>query len=201
MRRWIVAKIESEHKKFPTWTVIILLLSVLVYVLPGAAALFVYDRAGIAKGEVWRLLTSSLVHFTSVHLFYNLIAFGIAGWIIEQRGYRYFLILCTLMALSISSALFVMKPDMHYYGGLSGLACGAVIYLALFGLGEKRLWRRLCLLTLVVVSIKIGIEIFYGQITLPYGGRQSFMTMPLSHAMGSLVALLFFLFVKIRSNR
>jgi rhomboid family GlyGly-CTERM serine protease len=182
---------KSIKSRFPIWTGLILGLSIISYAFPQVSYALIYDRAAIFKGEVWRLFSSHLVHFTKLHLFYNLMAFGVAGWIIEYRGYQHFVPLCLLMAFFISVFLMVMKPGMIYYGGLSGLASGAVYYLALFGLRESHPWRLVCIVTLFFVPIKIFLEMDMNQSIFAYSGP--FMIMPLSHIIGCLVAVFLFL--------
>ncbi len=184
----------SLKSHFPIWTCLILGLSIISYALPQVSSALIYDRVAIFEGEVWRLLSSHLVHFTKLHLFYNLIAFGIAGWIIESRGYQYFVSLCLLMAFSISVFLLVMKPNMIYYGGLSGLASGSIYYLALLGLREPQPWRLMCIVTLFLVPIKIFLEIDMSQSILNYSGP--FSLVPLSHIIGCLVAIFLFFATK-----
>jgi rhomboid family GlyGly-CTERM serine protease len=190
---------KSIKSCFPIWTCFILGLSIISYALPQISSLLIYDQVAIFKGEVWRLFSSHLVHFTKLHLFYNLMAFGIAGWIIEYRGYQYFVLLCLLMAFFISVVLMVMKPDMIYYGGLSGLASGSIYYLALFGLRESQPWRLVCIVTLFFVPIKIFLEIAMSQSILAYSGP--FTLMPHSHIIGCLVALFLFFAIKFNENR
>jgi hypothetical protein len=126
-------------------------------------------------------------------------AFGVAGWIIEYRGYQHFALLCILMAFFISVFLMVMKPGMIYYGGLSGLASGSIYYLALFGLRESQPWRLVCIVTLFFVPIKIFLEIDMSQSILAYSGP--FTLMPLCHIIGCLVALFLFFALKFNENR
>ncbi len=182
---------KSLTSRFPIWTGLILGLSIISYASPQVSSALIYDRAALFKGEIWRLFTSHLVHFTPLHLFYNLIAFGIAGWIIEYRGYQHFVPLCLLMAFFISVSLMVMKPGMIYYGGLSGLASGAIYYLALLGLRESPPWRLVCILTLFFVPIKILLELEMNQSLFAYS--EPFTIMPISHIIGCLVALVLFL--------
>jgi len=185
--------------RFPIWTCFILGLSIISYALPQVSSILIYDRVAIFKGEIWRLFTSHLVHFTTLHLFYNLMAFGVAGWIIEYRGYQHFVLLCLLMAFFIGVFLMVMKPDLIYYGGLSGLASGSIYYLALFGLRESQPWRLMCIVTLFFVPIKILLEIDMSQSILAHSGP--FTLMPLSHIIGCLVALFLFFAIKFNENR
>ncbi len=185
----------------PIWTIFILGLSIVSYALPEVSSAFIYDRTTILKGEIWRLLSSPLVHFTNIHLFYNLSGFGIAGWIIEHKNYRHFGLLCVLMAFFINLSLMIMKPNMIYYGGLSGLVYGSICYLALWGLRDSQPWRFISLVILLVIPIKIILEIYLNKFILPYSRQQIFTPIPLSHIVGCLVALFMFFAIKINENK
>ena len=185
----------------PIWTSIVVLLSIAAYVVPELYHFFIYDRIAILSGEVWRLWSSHLIHFNTIHLLYNILVFGVSGWIIESKGYDHFGLLCILIAFFIGIFLMLMEPAMRYYGGLSGLACGSIYYLALFGLSESKFWRRFSLLILFIVPIKIFFEIFSNESILPYADMLNFITMPLSHILGILTASFLFFTIKISKKR
>jgi rhomboid family GlyGly-CTERM serine protease len=192
--------VETETKsiisRVPIFTICVIALCIVASKMDALAALFVYDTEAIFRGEIWRLITSHFVHFGAMHLIYNTLAFGITGWIIEYKGYRFFRLLCLLMAFSISISLMVFKPDMTYFGGLSGVACGSIMYCALLCLQEPSPWRTLSLLTIIFLFVKISLEIHNNGSILPYSGTQSFVPMPLSHVVGSLTALALFFFTQ-----
>ncbi len=168
----------------------------LVFLVPSFAGLLVYDREEIAAGQVWRLFTGSLVHFSPSHLLLNLVVFVITGGAIAFRRYRGFGLFCVLSAGLIGAALYASFPDMVQYGGLSGVACGAVVYLALHGLSERGVWRFLCVGALMLTTCKILVECGLGQFLFVNGSDGAFVPAPLSHAVGSLTAVIVFLFVK-----
>ena len=157
------------------------------------ASLFVYDREAIFRGELWRLITSHFVHFGNIHLLYNLVVFGIIGWIIEDKKHRHFKLLCFLMAFSISIVLLVFKPDMIYYGGLSGIACGSIIYCSLRCLSEPPPWHTISILSIIFLFVKVSLETYNNGSLLPYWGTQDFIPVPLSHIVGSTTAFMLFL--------
>jgi rhomboid family GlyGly-CTERM serine protease len=196
--------VKKEQKsiitRMPLFTFLILMASVLSSISPGMASVFIFDRSAILKGEVWRILTSHFVHFSNLHLFYNLLAFGIAGWIIENKSYRHFGWLCVLMASLISISLFILEPDMSYYGGLSGMACGSIYYFALWGTRGNRPWRTICMLLILLIPIKIVAEIYNSASVLPYGGQLPFVPVPTSHVIGIVVAILLYLVEKYRKS-
>lgn len=174
----------------PILTSLLVGAAILTTAVPQLSSALVYDRGLILSGELWRLLTCHLVHFNARHLLYDLLAFGVAAWCIEQRGQRKFATLCALMAPAISISLLLASPGMSYYGGMSGLACGCFFYLALLGQSDTGITRSLSLLVLIVLPLKVLGEVCMGGSLLPYPEGTSFVAMPLSHAVGMTVAVL-----------
>jgi len=196
----MLAMDETEAKsmisRLPIFTICVIAVCIASSRIDALAALFVYDIDAISEGEIWRLITSHFVHFGAMHLIYNILAFGITGWIIEYKGFRYFKPLCLLMAVSISATLVIFKPEMIYFGGLSGVACGSIIYCSLLCLQEPPPWPTVSILTIIFLFVKIILEVYNGGTLLPYLGTMRFVPMPLSHIAGSITALLLFLLTK-----
>ncbi len=190
------AETKSVMSRMPSFTISILVLCIASSKVNALTSLFVYNRETILNGELWRLVTAHFVHFNDIHLLYNLAVFGIIGWIIEHRGYDCFRLIYILMACSISAALITLKPDMAYFGGLSGIACGSVVYCSLLCLRESSPWKNMSIITLIFITVKISLEIYSGESILPYWGTQDFITVPLSHIAGSLTAVILFLLTR-----
>ena len=192
---------EMETKRIipqiPFFTSVVLVLCIASSKTTLLASLFVYDRAAILKGELWRLVTSHFVHFNNIHLTYNLLAFCIIGWIIESKSYRYFKFLCLLMACAISIVMLIFKSDMSYFGGLSGIVCGAIAYFSLQCLHEQTSWRTIPILTIIFLFVKVGLEIYQHGSILPYWGMNDFVPIPLSHITGILIAFIFFFVIQV----
>lgn len=188
----VTRKPEGPSRQFPVVTLLVVAAGIGTYVIPSLASQMVYDRAAILSGEVWRLLTGNWVHFSTRHLLYDLLALGIAGWIIERRGYPHFALLCVLSALSIGTVLLAIRPEVQSYGGLSGVATGAVIYLALRGIKEPAPWRWICVATLVLITGKILLESTTGRSIIAAADSVPFVSLPLSHIVGGLTAALLF---------
>jgi rhomboid family GlyGly-CTERM serine protease len=109
-------------------TVVSLLLPILVClalsVTPDAfAAHLVYDREAILNGEVWRLWTAHLVHFSFQHAASDALVL-LAATTLAQRLASPRMVCCTLAigAPAISLGLLLAVPDMTEYRGASGLA-------------------------------------------------------------------------------
>lgn len=142
----------------------------------GAAALFalfgpapeawLYDRAAIEAGELWRLVTGHMVHSDRVHLAWNLGALLLLGGLAELRlGARALIGPLVLGVIAIDAWLWWAEPALLRYCGLSGLLNGLFVALAL------GLWRqsgsRLFLLLAAGDIAKIALEAHLGGALLP----------------------------------
>jgi rhomboid family GlyGly-CTERM serine protease len=94
-----------------------------------------YDRAAIARGEVWRLITGHLAHWTPQHLAWDVLAFLMLGAFCEaERGHRPVAVVILVAALGVSLFLFLCCPEVAEYRGLSAidstLWCWAALLIA-----------------------------------------------------------------------
>jgi rhomboid family GlyGly-CTERM serine protease len=96
----------------------------------------IYERAGLANGEWWRLWTGHLVHFGWPHFVADTGLLLILGFALSRRHAVFSLVSLAVMPLAISAALYAFEPGMTRYGGLSALDLGLLLYLALQG------WQR-----------------------------------------------------------
>ena len=117
-------------------TVVIAGAAGVAFAWPGLARSCIYERADIAAGGVWRLWTGHLVHYNAGHLFWDLAVFLPAGMWLESIRPGLARRFCLLAPPAISAALFVCEPALTRYAGLSGLATGLLVLLALVQ------WRR-----------------------------------------------------------
>ena len=153
---------------------------------PPLASLLVYDRRLILAGELWRLFTCHLVHFSLSHLLSDLAGFLIAAGIIRQRGYRRFGLLCAVSAFTVSGAIFLLQTGMAVYGGLSGIVNAAFIYAAFHGLREEGRWRWMCLVAIALCIGNTLWEVVTGQPTVALRDEYSFVPIPLAHLVGAI---------------
>ncbi|MBI1396056.1 MAG: rhombosortase [Betaproteobacteria bacterium] len=96
-----------------------------------------WDRLALMHGEVWRLWTGHVIHFSSTHAATDIFALAIVGAIAERElGSRAIRILLLAGAPLISLALVVTAPGLAEYRGASAIA-------ALLGTAAGlQLWRR-----------------------------------------------------------
>lgn len=147
-----------------------------------------YNHNGIAKGQIWRLISGHFVHLNVLHAALNsaglvlcIVIFG------SPRNLAYSCIYLIIMALFISSSLFFFSPEIAYYLGLSGLLHAVVIHFLMLGYSQHRLLYGLGLL---LMAAKLALEqlplfdVFYLQDVI---GDQVIIE---SHLYGAIGALL-----------
>lgn len=187
--------------RIPVITLLLVGGGVVVALFPGWSSWLIYDRAAILSGEIWRMFTGHWVHFSTSHLVYDLLALGVAGWIVESQKLPHFGWLCLLAPWLISAVLLLCEPQMKYFGGLSALATTAIVYLALFGLQDTAPWRWVCLAALLGIAGKILFETVTGRMVFVNTGNIPIAVSVASHITGALIALLFYGWAKISAAR
>lgn len=147
-----------------------------------------YDRAAIASGEWWRLLTGNFVHLGWYH------------WMLNELGLLVLVLLCpdrlsmavwtrrvVFLGVAMTLGLYYFVPDIRWYVGMSGAIHGLFV----LGLVPQALKRDLiaagCLAYLLG---KIGWELFAGA---PVSDEQALGGSVLveSHLYGTLAAFVY----------
>ncbi len=90
-----------------------------------------YDRNGLEKGELWRLISGNFAHWSGEHLFWDLLVFAFLGMIVSIRDKLHFPILLILSSIAISSSVYFIHPSMQLYRGLSGIDSALFTYFAI----------------------------------------------------------------------
>jgi rhomboid family GlyGly-CTERM serine protease len=193
--------------RIPIWTLSITAAAAVVFSIPALEALLVYNREAIVNGEVWRVVTGNAVHLSRSHLARDLVAFAVAGVMLEATLRHHFAPLCLAVASVIGAMLYLAHPEVLVYGGLSGVVTAMFVYLSLLGLSRQRAYRWLYITILAGVVGKIGAEIL--SIETHSTLSQDFAPLPEVHALGAVTALLLFVlrapqkldkFLRMRSN-
>ena len=86
---------------------------------------FRLDRAALAEGEWYRLLTGHLVHLSHTHLALNIAGLALV-WVLVGRAMtlRGWLLTAILSIVAIDLGLLLGVPSLDWYVGLSGLLHG-----------------------------------------------------------------------------
>ena len=172
-----------------TLTLFIVGISIIAYSFPRFSDLLVYDRQAILSGELWRLLTAPLVHFSASHIFWDILVFGVAGFAINASGFRCFWLVCSFAAIVPSIIFLLTLPELERYGGLSGLATGAAAYFCICSAFKTKKNRPIWLLFLIVMGTKILVETKIGVPIFAHADGIPFRALPSVHILGYLGAL------------
>jgi rhomboid family GlyGly-CTERM serine protease len=105
-------------------------LALAVALVPHAATWLEYDRAAIAGGQAWRLLTGHWAHWSWGHVAWDLLAFVALGVACERLSPGRFLACVAGSALLVSLVVWWLLPGMERYRGLSGIDSALLVLLA-----------------------------------------------------------------------
>lgn len=165
-----------------------------------------FDRAAILTGELWRLVTGNLVHWSAEHCLLDVAAFAILGWIYEPPIRRQFQqsnnplrILCSLPAVLLATScgvgltVFFLQPAMLTYRGLSGVDSGlfalALILECTEAKNDSTRWWYVIPAVLVFI-VKLVFEVTTGSL---FFGTESLgdlgQPVPLAHLAGAVFAV------------
>ena len=152
------------------------------------ANLLRYDRAAIAAGQWWRLLSGSLVHLGWWHWLFNVLSLVLLVLLCPERLTPLeWLRRLVVLSLGMSLALYFLSPGIQSYVGLSGPVYG----LFALGLGRQALRRdEIAIVCLVFLAARIGWELVMGASaseTRLIGGK----VVAISHVYGVCSALLY----------
>jgi len=171
---------------FPWVTAAIAVCAAASFAIPGAAAALEYDRAALARGELWRAATGHFAHFDASHFAWDTATVLGLGLATEANSRPRMIVALTLAAAAISAALWFLQPSFHSYRGLSGLACALGGLVAGNLLRHTRRAARVCgLLILLFVGGKCAHETLAGTTLFAAPGR--YVPVPLAHLVGLVV--------------
>lgn len=182
----------------PSHRITVLLIAAVLMISTSATLrdALVYDRDAILSGQLWRILTGHLVHFSRGHLISDLAGFVGAVWMIKMRRYPS----CGTMYIVTASVTGLLclqfLPDMIRYGGLSAIGISAITYLCLCSLKEDRPPKWIFWSILVLTAIKIFAEIVTGRGVFISAQDTAIVPVPLVHIAGAAVASLYFIIIK-----
>jgi rhomboid family GlyGly-CTERM serine protease len=158
---------------------------------------------GVRAGQLWRLITGSLVHATWGHLVRDLALLVFVGVAYGDRIGRHFGWLYAAGLAIPAAAVFVFEPDISIYYGTSGLTHAL---LAAAVAGELRQpsspsLRLIALIIAVVLGAKLGFEVITGDPMFPMDLGHGVRQLPIAHAAGAAVGAGFAIWSAVRGDR
>ena len=129
------------------------MLAALATVHPDFHAWCVLDRDALAAGEVWRLWTGHLAHFSASHLLVDAAVFVLLTAALLRSGERRFGRLVFLGGAGLGASLLVGDASLARYGGLSGLNA---LLLGRLAVRWFQAGGRLRVLGLALLAVAVG---------------------------------------------
>ena len=129
--------------------------AVLVQACPAAREALEFDRRAVAGGQVWRLVTSHLTHWSWVHLAWDMGSLVALCWIVRRRGCLV-LMVAAAASVAIGLAVYALAPDIGAYRGMSGVNYALLGWALLEpnpGPGRRLRLARLALLAMTVANV------------------------------------------------
>ena len=178
-------------RKTPYLTLLLSLLALLLFLVPGAGPLFQWERA-LMLSEPWRWFLGHLTHWNPNHLVWDLIMFAAVGAFCEWRDRRSFVMCLAAAMISISAGVGIFLPQISYYRGLSGLDSALFVLMALHlaSLAKPGI-RRLACLALVGFVAKLVFETVMGH-NVFVQNQAVFVPVPIAHLIGAFCGLFAF---------
>ena len=199
--RWFDARSGREgvepSRPLPVFTVLLCLAAIAVYAA-GQGGAWEWSREALARGEVWRVFTGHVAHWSLEHLAWDVGALALLGVWLERRGRARFVSLVAGAAAAISIGLGWLDPGLAAYRGLSGVdstlfvaVCAELLRDALAGRDRRGAVAAGMLLVGFVAKVGAealtGVSLFVSNAVGPSGAEVT----PLAHAIGCGVALVF----------
>lgn len=175
-------------------SIVLSFVTAVIALIPGLAGPLQFDRAGVAAGEWWRIVTGHFVHWNSDHVFWDLLVFASLGALCEWRDRRRFVLVLSLAGVIIPAAIWVCLPHLATYRGLSGMDSALFALLAASFLQEQwqqKRWGWVFVISglLLGLAAKIGYELVMGKTLFVDATAAGFEPVPLAHMAGAAVGL------------
>jgi len=191
----IYRTLKSAVGKLPGVSIIVILAAGLLMAFPPAADWLQYDRSAVAGGELWRIATCNLTHWSFEHLFWDVSALLFLGFVIEQDKRCRFLTCMGLSAVLIPLAVHVCMPGLSTYRGLSGIDSAVFMLLAVTLLADSWdrrdwVWTAVCTVVMGGFAAKTGFEFATGNTLFVDSVASQMLPVPLAHVVGAAIGVL-----------
>ena len=144
-----------------------------------------YERAAVAAGEWWRFFTAHFVHIDLEHTLLNIMGL-VLMWAIFARDLspRQWLIVTTVILLTIDAGLWFRDTGVDWYVGASGalhgfMAAGTYVHVRR---GDVDGW-----ILVIFIVLKLGYEQLHGVLPFAESGMPVVLNAHLYGAIGGLI--------------
>lgn len=123
---------EGSRRSGSAWLPYVLLSALSALLMLGGdpvTSMLRYERAAVASGEWWRLLSANFVHLGWWHWSFNVASLALLVFLCpEQPSIREWLTRILLIGIGMCLGLHLFTPELKNYVGLSGLAYGLFVF-------------------------------------------------------------------------
>ena len=187
--------LKSVAGHLPSVSLVVAVAACLVIAFPTAADWLQYDRSAVAGGELWRIATCHLTHWSFEHLFWDVTALLFLGFVIERDKHRRLLTCMGLSAVLIPLVVHACMPELSTYRGLSGIDSAVFMLLAVTLLADswdQRDWGWTLVCTAVIggFAAKTGFEFVTGTTLFVDAAAAEMLPVPLAHVVGAGIGVL-----------
>jgi rhomboid family GlyGly-CTERM serine protease len=158
---------------------------------PGLPDVLEYDRDAVNGGQIWRLLTGQLVHWTARMTLIDLGVILLLGAWLETYSRKLLLLSLASAPIVIGAGLHLLPSGLDIYRGSSGLATALFVCMAFVLLRGKR--RGFALLALMMMMAKIVWELWSGSPIAAGDLPNGVEVAPLAHLLGAVAGLFAFI--------
>lgn len=159
--------------------------------IPGLAGVLEYERQAVSHGEIWRLATGQLVHWSFAMTALDLGLVAIAGSVLELRSRRVASLAVALAVAFVAVAVQAWAAPLEHYRGSSGFgwALAAALAVDLARRAENRYGRGTALAIALALAAKLAWELATGS-PLPFDHLPAGVAVvPQAHAAGAVAGL------------
>ncbi len=157
------ARIPPEAPLLRRWLLPLILLGVSLALLAGGDTVreaLRYERAAIAAGQVWRLLSGHFVHLGSSHAALNMAGLALVWYLVGDAFSRaQWLVVMALSIVVIDLGFWVLNPELQWYVGLSGVLHALLVAGLIVSASAE---RKDAVIVVIIVGAKIAWEQFSG---------------------------------------
>jgi|GEM_PF-128239 len=141
------------------WLAICVLVLGLQCLPPPLREALVHDRAAIAAGQAWRIVTGQFVHLGWAHASLDAACLAACAWLAgrDAGGVR----TIAVLACATGGWLWFGAPQLTRYAGLSGVVYGAAAC-ALMAAAGRRIPAGIALAALVALAVRVGWQGLHG---------------------------------------
>lgn len=153
------ARVEKSTPPDRGWLAICAIVLGLQCLPPSLRDALVHDRAAIAAGHAWRIVTGQFVHLGWVHASFNAVGLAACAWLAgrDAGGVR----TIAVLACATGGWLWLGVPQLVRYAGLSGVVYGAAAC-ALISAAGRRIPAGIALAALVALAVRVGWQGLHG---------------------------------------